>query len=318
MKLVICVLLLVLVGCGSSSFNIKPIDAKSHELFFQYTKGSKTYSAKGLGSSYQDESVTKVRVFIPYKGKGFLLVTKDGDEHDNIQVDDKKYIDISVPNYDLRKSQVLGFSLVTKEYGNQTGRLYLLGNLRVTDEQQVTYECPYKVDNGLVGVCQRPGDFHFYISVHINESLTGKMRVVTEGTCSVDKELYDIEQGEYLILVTNDELGYCSVRVDTRLDYNSETKTWGVEKAKQINVNYYDPNYIPLAKPTIEGKSKDWKIYPSEDFKSYYLNGTIKSKSALKKYKKRKYLPSKDLELLIVLWDSKGRVALVSTKSLEE
>jgi len=300
-------LVLVLVSC-TSTMSIKPIDAGYHTLFFEYLASGEYRAAKGVASAVVDGGEErKIRVLVPKGANGNLMVTDNGDDYFNVGLKGKSWVDLdlaAMPH--SSKSYEVGLAMVTKNYGIMTGRLRLIGNLEVTAAADVDYRCPYKHDYGPTGACLRPAGYSFTITININEDLPGKMRVEAEGVCDGNQGYYDIGgAGSLDMTFTNDgTVGYCIIRVDTRQDKVGDV--WRVSKFKEINVNYYDPDYVPLAEPDVERTTEGYTLTPADEYKAYYLNGKHKKTMGIRTKIK---VEGDDLDL--VIWDKYGRTSHV-------
>jgi len=267
-KLIITLILLsmqgIMVSCATSSYNMSPTDAGIHGVYYSYYKKGKLHSSIGINGTKADiHEVDYVKIYIPRKAKGYLIVTEDGDTYRNIKINNRRFINVPVIGLNGRKTKIIGFSLVTQNYGTSTGRLFLIGNLRVSDILKTEFSCPYKMDNGIISSCIRPSGFSFYITVFTKPS-PGALKVFSRGPCIPVQDYYELKGSDIIkIKLLNAGAGICSVSIETRQG--------PIKKAKVININYYDSEYIPLGKPRITGKSYNYKIYAGDKIKSLSL-----------------------------------------------
>lgn len=299
---------LMLIGC-TSSMTILPTKAGVHTLYFEYWENGKYNPVKGHASTILDGgSIRRLRVLVPRKAKGVLLVTDDGDELFNYPIEGEEWIDVDLSSMPYNtKTNTIGLSMATKNYDVMTGRLYLIGNLNVTEPLEVDYRCPYKKDNLAVGSCTRPNGFNFFLTVKVKEDYAGKMRVSTKGVCEKEKELYDLDgASEIFIKITNSNIGYCNIRIDTRQD--RQGGEWVIKKFKEINVNYFDGKYVFLGIPEVTGQSGDWEIKATDKYKSYILNGRHRR---IGRFIRNHTIKSKDDRITLIVWDKFGRTAHV-------
>ena len=298
----------LIIGC-TPTLSIKPIDAGIHTLYFEYWQDGKFHSVKGHASAIFDGGSERlIRVLIPKNAKGALLVTDDGDDLLNYVIDGEKWVEINLDEMPSNtNTNTVGLSMVTKNYGTMTGRLYLIGNLNINDPLKVDYRCPYKNDKGAVGSCSRPNGFNFFLTVKVIDDYAGKMRVVTNGVCENEQELYDLDgAGEIYIKINNFDIGYCNVRIDIR--QQKEGDHWAIKKFKELNVNYFDSRYIFLGKPKITGRPGKWKIKANDHYKSYSLNG---KRHRIGCFRRNKTIKSKNDKIMLIVWDEFGRTSYV-------
>lgn len=299
-------LLLLLLSCAHEIYK-KPHDAGIHTLYFEYWKDGQFHPVNGhVSDIFDGGSTRKLRVLIPKDASGILIVTDDGNELLDYTVSGQKWININLANMPYNtKTSTIGLSMVTTNYGTMSGRLYLIGNLAITDPLDVDYRCPYKKDNGAVGSCTRPNKFNFFITVKIKDNYLGKMRISSKGVCENENEFYNLDNSDDIFIkIKNSKKGYCNIRIDTRQKrLNGE---WKIKKFKEININYFDGEYIPLSVPEISGGPGDWNIVLNDNYESYFLNG--------KRYNVKFYtntIKSKDDKIKLILWDKFGRMVYV-------
>lgn len=311
---IILLLAILLSGCSSSTMNINPTTADIHELFFQYKKADKYYSAIGHASTVINAGGKRaLRVLIPKSATGQLLILDEGDNHINKTIDGQRWVDIELdPMPSNRQTSTVGLALATRNYGVITGRLYIIGNLNITDTMNVDFQCPYKMDNGSVASCTRPEGFNFYVTVNITNNQPGKMRVSPAGVCSHDTMYYDIPgKGTYHLKFTSLGKGYCNIRIDLRQDLVNDQ--WQIQQFKEINVNYYDPSYIPLTPPILSGTPGNWIITATENYKDTNINGI--SNGSLSKGKSIKVQTK---SVTFIAWDQYGRLTWISSSKMNE
>lgn len=304
MKFIIIIMTLLFLSCSScqhSTFTKTPNDAGIHTLYFEYLKNNIFISSLGIDAEVlngDDERL--IRVLIPKGAKGHLVVLDDGNETLSFPINGEKNIDVHLePMPYNTKTSTIGLALATQNYGVMSGRLYLIGNLNVTDSMKVKFECPYKTDRGPVATCIRPEKFNLFLTVDIEDDFVGKMKVSTKGECISDTSIIDVNGIETInVKILNAKIGYCNVRLDLR--QNKVSGVWKINKFKEININYYDGEYIPITKPEITGEVGDRIIRLKEKYKSYYLNGGF--------HKAKKKIKARGDIIHFIFWDKHGRV----------
>lgn len=313
--IIVCLLTAGILGCAChqrDDHTISPTDAKIHEAYFSYLENGKWKKALGLATAIVDMGEEKkLKITLPYDAKGRLMLTEEGDQIQDYSINKKKEIEIDLGEMEEERSRMVGFSLVTSNYGVSTGRLHIVGNLNVKDPMSVDFTCPRMHNEGLVGWCTRPYS-NLTLKVNIEDDFTGKMRTSVTGNCRTDNLEYNIAgSGMIPIEVYPTGLGICNINIQIRQNYQGSS--WGIAKAKIINANFYDERYVHLLPPLIQKRERNGYLLIAQGvYRSYLLNGTVKrAKHPTIKFNDGNYIFG-------VVWDRNGRVNWVEKNLTEQ
>ena len=298
-------LLLTAFSCvDKRTISIKPQDSSINELYFEYWSEGKYKPAFGIASDIFRAGAKKmVRVVPPPGTDGKIIVTDSGDVHKTVSFDGSKAVEIPLGTYpDNRRNNTIGIVLVTTDKREILGTLHDIGNLNVTRALPVKFMCPYQLMNGSVSACIRPYGYSMYVTVYIDNPAEGLMRVKAVGACQEDKETHELGGTDRIVIrVRSNRVGDCNIRFDTRQD--KVNGVWRIQKFHEINVNYYEPRYIPLGVPLLRKDGANWKIVATDTYDSYYVNGTYGGK-----LEEKQEVSVDSSDLVFVAWDKFGRV----------
>ena len=235
-------------SCGSTLISKSPVDAFIPELHFQYYEDTKLFNAFGsAGKYYEIDEEIKLRIRTLDKSDCEVTLM-DGDNHLTKECNQSKWVDFTLGPNKYPESTVIGISVSHKKVGIQQGFFYIRSGIK-REELLLVYQCPQQSRHGIQYTCIRPATYEFNLVAIIELNEPGKIQLASSdcnGKQLVQQQEFEGE-GPIAFKVFTKKIEHCSFRVDVR--FNN-----GIKKSASLDINFYNPVYVPLPKPIIISK----------------------------------------------------------------